>query len=115
MTDPNTPPAPAWFMRRYTDKEQAMISEHEQVVAPTHYDVWEDTTAIEVMARTSSVAEFNGFCRNTALKYRLRAGKKADALKDLHKAEQYRKLFDEYKHLCIPDAECEYVPRKNDQ
>ena len=82
----------------YLDKNN-----NEQVNNPKHYDVWEDLTAIEVMARTSTLEEFRGFCRNTALKYTLRAGKKGTGCthQDLAKSEQYRILFDDYKNLCI--------------
>ncbi len=86
----------------YLDKNS-----NEQVRNPKHYDVGEDLTVIETMARTSTRAEFNGFCRNTALKYRLRAGKKGTGTvhQDLAKADEYGLLFDEYVQYCIPDDE----------
>ena len=83
-----------------------MMQRDTQVQSPSHYDVWEDLAAIEVMARTSTVAEFRGFCRNTALKYRLRAGKKGTGTvhQDLAKADEYQILFDTYVDLCKPDV-----------
>ena len=74
----------------------------DQVQQPKHYDVWPDLSAIEVMACTSTITEFQGFCRNTALKYRLRAGKKGTGCthQDLAKADQYLVLFKQFKHMC---------------
>lgn len=78
------------------------MQKDDQVQAPKHYDVWPDLAAIEVMACTSTLAEFEGFCRNTALKYTLRAGKKGvgSTEQDFAKRDQYRVLFEQYKHMC---------------
>ena len=51
----------------------------------------------------NSVSEFRGFCLGNVLKYRLRAGKKADLAnmeQDLKKAEFYKELFKKHRGLC---------------
>ena len=116
MFRPNVPPAPAWFMRRYTDKEQAMQRD-DQVQHPKHYEVFPGVEAIEVMARSATVAEWRGFCKLTVLKYRLRSGKKGvgTAHQDLAKGDEYIALYEQHKHLCSDFITQTYTPRKNDQ
>ena len=58
---------------------------------PSHYDLWPDTTVIEVAKKTLSWEEFIGALKFNSLKYRLRAGAKKKALtsQDIAKAEWY--------------------------
>lgn len=73
------------------------------VRAPSHYMLFDNLESIEVIARTMTVSEFRGFCLGNVLKYRLRAGKKAELAnmeQDLKKAEFYKELFDKHKGLC---------------
>lgn len=72
----------------------------EQVHAPTHYDIL-GIEAIEIIARSSTVAEFKGFCRGNIIKYRLRVGKKDDVQTELDKADKYTQIFNDFKHMCI--------------
>lgn len=72
----------------------------EQVNAPTHYDIL-GIEAIEIIARSSTVAEFKGFCRGNIIKYRLRVGKKDDVQTELAKADKYTQIFNDFKHMCI--------------
>jgi hypothetical protein len=74
-------------------------SYEEEVHHPSHYDVFPDLEAIEVIARSSTLAEFYGYCKGCSLKYRLRAGNKGDALVDLKKANEYIKLYDDWAHV----------------
>lgn len=73
------------------------------VKAPSHYQLFDGTESIEVIARAMTVSEFRGFCFGNVLKYRLRAGKKSDLAnmeQDLNKAAFYQELFDKHKGLC---------------
>ena len=73
------------------------------VKAPRHYMLFDGTESIEVIARSMTVSEFRGFCFGNVLKYRLRAGKKADLAnmeQDLKKAAFYQELFDKHKDKC---------------
>lgn len=73
------------------------------VHAPSHYMLFDNLESIEVIARTMTVSEFRGFCLGNVLKYRLRAGKKAELAnmeQDLKKAEFYKELFEKHKGLC---------------
>lgn len=67
---------------------------------PKHYQLFEDMQAIEIVARALTVEQFRGFCLGSILGYRLRAGKKDDALQDIAKANQFEILFKKYRHLC---------------
>lgn len=73
----------------------------EQAVhSPQHYDLFNGTEAIEVIASALTQAEFRGYCFGNLLKYRLRAGKKDDVVQELMKADKYKELYEKYKHLC---------------
>lgn len=67
---------------------------------PPHYKLLGDIESIEIIARAMTVEQFLGFCLGCALKYRIRAGKKDDALQDIAKADQFEILFKKYCHLC---------------
>ena len=87
----------------------------EQVHRPKHYEVFPGVDAIEIMARSATVAEWRGFCKLTVLKYRLRVGKKDDVVQELSKADEYILLYEEHKPLCSDYITADYQPRKNDQ
>lgn len=90
-------------MTDYTKQEEqweAKSLTYNMVKNPSHYQLL-DTEAIEVIARTMTETMFYGYCLGNELKYRLRAGKKGDALEDLAKADEYELIFNRYKHYCI--------------
>tara|TARA_R110000772_G_scaffold22123_1_gene60094 strand:- start:305 stop:583 length:279 start_codon:yes stop_codon:yes gene_type:complete len=92
------------------------MARQDQVHKPEHYDVFPGVEAIEVMARSATVAEWRGFCKLTVLKYRLRVGKKDDVMQELSKADEYIGLYNKYQHLCYDYIHSvDYHPRKNDQ
>lgn len=75
---------------------------------PSHYQLFDGTESIEVIARAMTVSEFRGFCFGNVLKYRLRAGKKSDLAnmeQDLNKAAFYQELFDKHRGLCYGKSE----------
>lgn len=75
----------------------------EGVTKPSHYMLFDNVEAIEVIARSMTVSEFRGYCLGNILKYRLRAGKKSELAyieKDLAKADFYKELFEKHKGLC---------------
>lgn len=71
-----------------TEKEYFMTDE---VVSPNHYQLFPDTTVIDIIREVLTTEEFVGFCKGNSLKYRLRANKKGDGLTDIKKAEEYEK------------------------
>ena len=78
-------------------------SEDDGVRKPSHYQVFDGLESIEIIARSMTVSEFRGFCMGNVLKYRLRAGKKAELAtieKDLAKADFYNELFAKHKGEC---------------
>lgn len=80
----------------------------DSVKSPSHYQLFDGTESIEVIARAMTVSEFRGFCFGNVLKYRLRAGKKSDLAnmeQDLNKAAFYQELFDKHKGLCYGKSE----------
>lgn len=75
----------------------------EGVRAPSHYMLFDDIEAIEVIARSMTVEQFKGYCLGNILKYRLRAGKKSELAfleKDMAKAGFYGELFEKHKGKC---------------
>lgn len=75
----------------------------EGVTKPSHYMLFDDIEAIEVIARSMTREQFKGYCFGNILKYRLRAGKKSELAtmeKDLNKAAFYQELFDLHKGKC---------------
>ena len=54
-----------------------------------HYVLWEDYQAIDLIKNVLTYEEYKGYLKGNLLKYRLRAGKKDDAEKDLKKAMDY--------------------------
>lgn len=72
----------------------------ELVKNPSHYDIIDDFTTLEMIARSSTVDEFRGFCKGNIIKYRMRVGKKDDVTQEVAKAENYKLIYEDNKHLC---------------
>ena len=70
------------------------------VNSPSHYSLFEDVEAIQLIASSMTVVEFRGYCFGNLLKYRARVGGKDDVNQEIGKANKYKELFAEYKHLC---------------
>ena len=66
------------------------MSNHDDVNNPKHYDLFPDQQVIDVIQSALTEEEFAGYCKGNALKYRLRAGDKGDALKCIAKANWYQ-------------------------
>lgn len=62
------------------------------VKQPNHYKLL-DLEAIEIIAKSMTKEMFYGYCLGNILKYRLRAGKKGNAMEDLAKADEYELIF----------------------
>lgn len=74
----------------------------DQVKNPSHYKLMGGTEAIHVIASSMTKEQWYGYCMGNIMKYRLRAGKKGDAMEDIAKADYYSELFDMYRHLTRP-------------
>lgn len=75
----------------------------EGVTKPSHYMLFDDIEAIEVIARSMTREQFKGYCLGNILKYRLRAGKKSELAyleKDMAKANFYGELYEKHKDKC---------------
>ena len=75
----------------------------EGVTNPSHYMLFDDIEAIEVIARSMTREQFKGYCLGNILKYRLRAGKKSELAyleKDMAKAGFYGELYEKHKDKC---------------
>ena len=73
------------------------------VRTPSHYMLFDDIEAIEVIARSMTREQFKGYCLGNILKYRLRAGKKSELAyleKDMAKAGFYDELYEKHKDKC---------------
>lgn len=69
---------------------------YDEVSRPRHYRLFPDMQAIDVIMATLSPAEFEGYLKGNILKYRLRAGNKGDAQKDIAKADWYSNKLIEF-------------------
>lgn len=79
------------------------MTEHDEVNNPKHYDLFPNQQVIDVIQSSLTVDEFAGYCKGNALKYRLRAGDKGDALKCIAKANWYQNRLrtqDQIKKTC---------------
>lgn len=74
-------------------------SRYHVVKSPKHYAVVDDVEAITIIASSLTTEEWRGYCLGNIMKYRLRAGKKDELTQDIAKADEYRLLFERYKHL----------------
>lgn len=77
-----------------------IIVPSDAVHSPKHYAVFDGTEAIEIIASSLTQEEFRGYCFGNLLKYRLRCGKKDNVTQELNKADKYKELYEDYKHLC---------------
>lgn len=87
----------------HTCERVAKPQDIDGVRTPSHYMLFDNVEAIEVIARSMTVEQFKGYVLGNILKYRLRAGKKSELAtmeKDLKKAAFYQELFDKYKGMC---------------
>ena len=60
-----------------------------------HYELWENYQAIDLIKEILTEEEYKGYLKGNNLKYRLRAGKKDDAEKDIKKAMDYERELKE--------------------
>ncbi len=67
----------------------------ELVKNPPHYKFF-DVEAINILEKSLTKEEFRGFCKGSALKYRLRAGKKINAVQDIQKALEFEEIYKRY-------------------
>lgn len=80
-----------------------MSKEIEGVTKPSHYALFDDIEAIEIIARSMTREQFKGYVLGNILKYRLRAGKKSELAyleKDMAKADFYAELYEKHKEKC---------------
>ena len=83
--------------------DQPSTESIEGVTRPSHYMLFDDIEAIEVIARSMTREQFKGYCFGNILKYRLRAGKKSELAyleKDMAKAGFYGELYEKHKDKC---------------
>ncbi len=67
---------------------------NDEINNPSHYKLFPDMEAIDVIKAALTPEEFAGYCKGNSLKYRLRAGEKGPAEKCIAKAKWYqRKLM----------------------
>lgn len=62
----------------------------DEINSPSHYMLFPDMEAIDVISAALTPEEFAGYCKGNALKYRLRAGAKGSAEKCIAKANWYQ-------------------------
>lgn len=73
------------------------MNDYDDVNNPKHYDLFPNQQVIDVIQSALTPEEFAGYCKGNALKYRLRAGDKGDALKCIAKAKWYQNKLREIK------------------
>lgn len=74
--------------------------EIDQVKSPSHYQLIEGVESIEIIARSMTVEQWQGFCLGNMLKYRIGAGKKDKLQQDIDKANFYGELYEMHKGKC---------------
>ena len=62
----------------------------DEINSPSHYMLFPDMEAIDVIKAALTPEEFAGYCKGNALKYRLRAGEKGPVEKCIAKACWYQ-------------------------
>ena len=79
----------------YFDEEEPVQRREE------HYELWDGTDALDIMAATLSYHEYIGFLKGNILKYQLRLGKKEgeSVEKDLQKIETYKQILNGCQNL----------------
>ena len=63
----------------------------DEINSPSHYMLFPDMEAIDVIRAALTPEEFAGYCKGNALKYRLRAGEKGPVEKCIAKANWYQR------------------------
>ena len=82
--------------RQYPKLQSERVEDYQLVVnKPSHYMLWEDTEAIDVIKKVLTPEEFRGYCKGNILKYRLRAGNKDNTQQDIDKANKYKEFLDD--------------------
>lgn len=89
-----------WWKKATPRPDESKSLTKEMVKNPTHYDIIDDFTTLEMIARSSTVEEFRGFCKGNIIKYRMRVGKKDDVTQEVGKADNYKLIYEDNKHLC---------------
>lgn len=74
--------------RKQQSNEEAAMSD--EINSPSHYMLFPDMEAIDVIIAALTPEEFAGYCKGNALKYRLRAGEKGPVEKCIAKACWYQ-------------------------
>jgi len=57
----------------------------------THYEIWKDFEAIDVIKELLTHEEYIGFLKGNILKYQLRLGKKDSVEADMEKISDYKR------------------------
>lgn len=91
-------PAEEWHKaqhkRFYGDKSLETYDHLEdEVKEPSHYSFLGEQV-LDYIERELTPEEFKGYLKGNIMKYRLRAGKKHDTIKDINKALQYEEWLD---------------------
>lgn len=76
------------------------MSDHDDVNKPKHYDLFPNQQVIDVIEAYLTEEEFAGYCKGNALKYRIRAGDKGDAIKCIAKANWHQNKLREVEAAC---------------
>lgn len=66
------------------------MAQQDDINNPKHYQLFPDMQAIDVIKASLTPAEYIGYLKGNALKYRLRAGDKGPAEKCIAKANWYQ-------------------------
>ena len=64
---------------------------YDEVNSPKHYQIAPDVQAIDIIKASLTPEQYRGYLLGNLLKYRLRAGEKGDAAKDLAKSDWYKR------------------------
>lgn len=80
------------------------MKDNDEINSPSHYMLFPDMEAIDVIKAALTPEEFKGYLKGNALKYRLRAGDKGPAEKCIGKARWYqdRLMSEVHGHACPP-------------
>jgi len=83
------------------------MKDNDEINSPSHYMLFPDMEAIDVIKAALTPEEFKGYLKGNALKYRLRAGDKGPAEKCIRKSRWYqdRLMSEVHGHACQPCAD----------
>lgn len=88
----------SYELDRQVYKSAAEVDAGCEILSPTHYQLFPDMEVIDLIRGVLTPEEFAGYCKGNILKYRLRAGEKGAADRDVNKAKVYRKWLQEIHH-----------------